>query len=345
MLLGRGNGEGTKMLDNLITKFRDAEGRSEFVIVVVCDIRNFSGFSANRQAPEIAIFIAKFYEKLLSEYFTEAVFAKPTGDGLIMAFKHKSNQDDLLSVAESVLIQCQKAVNDYPTMLTKDLMINFPLPERIGFGVARGPAFCLFAGDEIIDYSGQILNLASRLNDFAKPGGIVIDGAFLMNVIPKTLQANFRPEDVFIRGIAEDEPHRVFCSKDVTIPEVAKHPISSHSWVKEDRSVTYKQIKAVKGSYSIPLRVEPLSKDKCKVKMIWSSLLNPRHTSSFEISNFKLENDAEGSRATFNMVEERKRLINEKLKTDSVVTISVHFVPKRKLVTPRKAASAKATPK
>ncbi|MDD5057904.1 MAG: hypothetical protein PHQ60_08525 [Sideroxydans sp.] len=322
------------MLENLVTKFRDAEGRSEFVIVVVCDIRNFSGFSSNRQAPEIAIFISKFYEKLLTEYFRDAVFAKPTGDGLIMTFRHKSSEADLLKVAESVLMQCSKAAADYPAMLTKDLMINFPLPERIGFGVARGTAFCLFAGDEIIDYSGQILNLASRLNDFAKPSGVVIDGAFLMNVIPKKLQENFREENVFIRGIAEDMPHKVYCSKEVVISDAAKHPINSHSWIKEERIVTYKQIKTVAGSYSVSLPVEPVSADRCKVKMSWPSLLNPGHTSSIEIVNFKLEKDAEGSRVQFDMPEERKRLMKQKLKNESNITISIHFVPKPTKSTP-----------
>lgn len=80
------------MLEEMIRKFRDAEGRSEFVIAVVCDIRNFSGFSVGRRAPEIAMFIRKFYEKLLSVYFTDAVFAKPTGDGLLMAFRYKYDQ-------------------------------------------------------------------------------------------------------------------------------------------------------------------------------------------------------------------------------------------------------------
>ncbi len=325
------------MLEEMIKKFRDAEGRSEFVIIVVCDIRNFSGFSVGRQAPEIAMFIRKFYEKLLSVYFTDAVFAKPTGDGLLMAFRYKYDQADLLAEAESVLKQCRRAIKDYPTMFTDDLMINYALPERIGFGVARGTAFCLYAGDEVIDYSGQVLNLASRLNDLAKPGGIVIDGAFLLEVIPKDLQKYFRPEEVYIRGIAEDIPHEVFCSEEVVINESAKTPLNSHTWEKSERIIPYGQIKKVAGVYSIQLPAEPLAKSKCKIKLSWMSLINPGHITSMEVLDFSLVKDAEGIRVTFDLPNERERLVEEKLKSDSEVTISVHYVPK--------ALAAKVLPK
>jgi class 3 adenylate cyclase len=316
------------MLEDMVRKFRDAEGRSEFVIAVVCDIRNFSGFSVGRQAPEIAMFIRKFYEKLLSVYFTDAVFAKPTGDGLLMAFRYKYDQADLLAAAESVLTQCQKAIKDYPTMFADDLMINYPLPERIGFGVARGTAFCLFAGDEVIDYSGQILNLASRLNDLAKPGGVVIDGDFLLNVIPKALHEEFRTEEVYIRSIAEDTPHMIYCSKEVVISEFAKTPINSHTWEKSERVVPYGQIKKVSGIYSIQMPVEPAAKDKCKIKMYWMSIVNPGHMTSIEVIDFSLVKDAEGNRITFDLASERERFSDEELKSDSEVTICVHYVAK-----------------
>ena len=344
------------MLDDLIKKFRDAEGRSEFVIVVVCDIRNFSGFSIARQAPEIAMFIKKFYEKLLSVYFTDAAFAKPTGDGLLMTFRFKYYQTDLLCVAESVLNQCQKAINDYPTMFTNDLMINYPLPEKIGFGVARGTAFCLYAGEDAIDYSGQILNLASRLNDLAKPGGIVIDEAFLWDVIPNTLQSAFRTEEVFIRGIAEDSPRKVFCTADVTIPEAAKYPLNSYTWNKVEETITFAQLKKITGHYLITLPTEPLSMDKCKVTLSWASLLNPGHRCVVQVAKISLVNDAEGIRIRFNFAEEKKRLSTEKLKSDSVITITGQFVTKpiqatvgvsvedepETLLTSKKMASTKA---
>jgi hypothetical protein len=42
----------------------DAQGRSEFVIVVVADIRGFSRFSTVNESPNIAMFIKRFYLQL-----------------------------------------------------------------------------------------------------------------------------------------------------------------------------------------------------------------------------------------------------------------------------------------
>lgn len=65
----------------------DAQGRSEFVIVVVADIRGFSRFSTVNESPNIAMFIKRFYLQLINEYFKTANFVKPTGDGLLMTFQ------------------------------------------------------------------------------------------------------------------------------------------------------------------------------------------------------------------------------------------------------------------
>lgn len=316
------------MLDDLIGKFKDAEGRSEFVIVVVCDIRNFSGFSTDREAPEMAIFIARFYEKLLSEYFTDAVYAKPTGDGLIMVFKHKSKQADLLVVAESVLNQCLRAIADYPAMLANDLMINFKLPEKIGFGVARGTATCLFAGDEIIDYSGQILNLAARLNDLAKPGGVVIDQAFLLGAIPENLQGNFRIENVYIRGISEEMPREIFCTKEVIISEAAKHPLHSHNWKKWENVIKYSTLKNLAGYYSITLPDEPISKDLCKIKLYWDSKISTGIRRWVLVSDFYLNKDAEGFEVGFIAKDELITFKDEMMSDADEIKAVVHYVPK-----------------
>ena len=76
----------------MLTGFReflqDAEGRSEFIIATMCDIRDFSQFSTIHESPDLAMFIKRFYLKLLDEYFADVAFAKPTGDGLILVFRY-----------------------------------------------------------------------------------------------------------------------------------------------------------------------------------------------------------------------------------------------------------------
>jgi len=51
----------------------DAQGRSEFVLVVVADIRGFSDFSTRNESPNIAMFIKRFYLQMLEKYFASAI--------------------------------------------------------------------------------------------------------------------------------------------------------------------------------------------------------------------------------------------------------------------------------
>lgn len=210
------------MLTELINKFKNANGRSDFVIAVVCDIRGFASFSKKHEAPDIAMFSKRFFVRLLEEYFVDADFAKSTGDGLLLLFKYSENS--LHPVADSVLKNCLNVVRDFPTMMANDSMINYTVPDAVGFGIARGTAFCLYSDGEVVDYSGQTLNLASRLNEFARPQGIVIDGSFMMSVIPEEMRSIFSTDMVFVRGISEEYPREVFCSNDVVIPQEARTP-------------------------------------------------------------------------------------------------------------------------
>jgi hypothetical protein len=118
-------------------------------------------------------------------------------------------------------------------------MVNFETPDKIGFGIARGTACCLVSGDTIVDYSGHLLNLASRLMDLARPSGIVLDGAVDLELLDKETQGLFVAENVWIRGVAETEPTPIYVLNGVVeIPEDAKRPIRFESW--EEESMTHR---------------------------------------------------------------------------------------------------------
>jgi hypothetical protein len=101
------------MLPQLRKKLEHAEGRSEFIISIICDIRGFSSFSTHHESPDTAMFIKRFYLKLLNEYFKEAAFAKPTGDGLLLVFRY--SEQDLHQVSEKVITTCFKVIDEFPT--------------------------------------------------------------------------------------------------------------------------------------------------------------------------------------------------------------------------------------
>ncbi|HEY8767838.1 MAG TPA: hypothetical protein VIP09_11350 [Dehalococcoidia bacterium] len=83
---------------------------------------------------------------------------------------------------------------------------------------------------KILDYSGQLINLATRLQDLARPKGIVLDGAFGANLLSRELQDIFVPSQAFVRGIAETQPRDIYIQKDhVQISEHALQPYAAHS--------------------------------------------------------------------------------------------------------------------
>jgi len=134
---------------NFATALVEVQGRSEFVIVVVADIRGFSRFSTVNESPNIAMFIKRFYLQLINEYFKTANFVKPTGDGLLMTFQY--TEANLISVSETVINACVTCLAEFPTICKNDPMINFDTPQAIGFGIARGTACCLYSGKDILD--------------------------------------------------------------------------------------------------------------------------------------------------------------------------------------------------
>lgn len=316
------------MLHKLITKFEQADGRSEFVIAVVVDIRDFSAFSRNHEAPDIAMFVKKFYATLLKSYFTEAVYAKPTGDGLIMLFKY--SEKTLSKVSGHVILNCLKAVDDFPQMLAADPMLNYQIPDRIGFGVARGTAFCLYAGREIIDYSGQVLNLASRLNDFARPKGVVIDGSYLSDAIPENLRSEFLEDGcVYIRGIYESTPTKIYYSKSVKIDESVKHPIAEVEWKKVEHKIKYSEInKMTFTNYMLDLNSEVLSPNNIQAKVIWPIKKPKNHTKYCQLVNKKYCCDANGPQVELSVPEIRENLNGENLAGTAVITFEIQYVPR-----------------
>lgn len=316
------------MLTKLINKFEQADGRSEFVIAVVADIRNFSAFSKAHEAPDTAMFIKKFYAILLKNYFTDAVYAKPTGDGLLMIFKY--SEKSLKQVSEHVIANCLKAVADFPSMLSNDQMLNYEIPNRVGFGVARGTATCLYAGKEIIDYSGQVLNLASRLNDMARPKGVVIDGAFMAGTIPEKLLPQFKKtENIFIRGIHEAIPTSIFSSADVAISDSATHPIVLENWEKIEKTMSYSAFKKLTSdtlSYKLPK--ESLSPNKIKATLTWPLKGLKNHISTIDLATHEYMNDANGPNVRLSVSEMVKILTPKKLSGTASIKFIIQFVPK-----------------
>jgi class 3 adenylate cyclase len=213
----------------LRTALTDATGLSEYVIVVVADVRGFSGFSQKHESPDIAMYIKRVYMKLIDGYFAFASFYKPTGDGLLVTVPY--NEKNLAEVAQRTVESCLQCVDQFGSICQDDPMINFATPDKVGFGLARGTCCCLTSQDKVLDFSGHLLNLATRLMGLARPSGVVLDGAFGVELLKPETKGLFEEADVYLRSLAEERPVKVFYQKGkVDIPEDAKRPLATKRW-------------------------------------------------------------------------------------------------------------------
>jgi len=216
-----------------------AEGRTEYIVVVLADIRGFSEFSSHRESPDIAMYIKRVYIRMIDDYFPGASFYKPTGDGMLITMHCSQTEESLRETARAAVAACLRCVDEFPRICEGDPMINFDVPTGIGFGVARGTACCLVSGDVILDYSGQLLNLASRLMHLARPRGVVLDGAFGLELLAPDQRELFGQAQVCMRGVAETEPTMVYAQAGVVeVPEEAAMPLTPERWQAKEEQLT-----------------------------------------------------------------------------------------------------------
>lgn len=240
-----------------------ATGRSDFVIVVFIDIRDFSAFSKTCESPNVAMFIKRVYMKIIDEYFPFASFYKSTGDGLLLTIPF--DETNLQEMCQKVVASCIACHSEFGSICSDDPMITFEVPNKIGIGVARDTACCLVSGEMVIDYSGRLLNLASRLTHLARPSGIVIEGKFGINLLSDEQQSNFEGANVYLDGIAEDEPIQVYFTKEfTTIPPRNKRPIAETRWRYVEDVKPFRDLLRL-GRFRYDLESEPLSPDDIKV--------------------------------------------------------------------------------
>jgi class 3 adenylate cyclase len=202
----------------------DAHGVSEYAIAVICDIRGYSDFCDDHESPDVATYIREVLIRLIDDYFPFGQFYKSMGDGLLVMVHF--DRENVIEVVRRTVDAAIRCVDDFPDLCHGNPMITFPTPHNIGFGIARGTTCCLVSNGRILDYTGHLLNLSSRLMGLARPRGIVLDRSVGVNLLDEDVQTLFLEQQVYIRGIAEQKPHTVFTQKDhVVIPQYALQPL------------------------------------------------------------------------------------------------------------------------
>ena len=273
----------------------DATGVSEFIIAVNLDIRGFSSFSKKVESPDTAMFIRKVYMRLIDNYFPNASFFKPTGDGLLITLPY--TEKDLQDIAENTINTCLKVLKEFGTFCANDPMINFEVPRKVGIGLSRGTACRLVSKNKILDYSGRVLNLASRLMDFARPSGIVFDSEFGIELLSDKQIELFAKDSIYTKGIAEREPIDIYYTKDLTrIPLLSKQPIDRIKWNTSKDSLTLRKIKGYPPRFYYMLETEPIDPSQIRVSITYPGVVRGKKykeiLSFFDFSNFQYSLEA-----------------------------------------------------
>jgi class 3 adenylate cyclase len=207
----------------------EAKGISEFVIVLNIDIRGFSDWSLEVDSAQTALFIKKIYAKLIDKYFADAAFLKPTGDGLLVVLNF--DEEEVASAVTKVIQQSMEIVKSFGTLCANEPAINFAVPQNVGIGISRGAASRLISDDLTLDYSGRVLNQASRLMDIARPRGVVFDSQFGFELLPKELRGKFKRHDIYLKGVSPRTPLEVRCwPRSIKIARVNQFPIGQPQW-------------------------------------------------------------------------------------------------------------------
>jgi adenylate cyclase len=160
---------------------RVLDGRRVEVVVVFCDLRGFTAFSARAEPETIIGVLRKYYdalERVVSAHGGTLIsFA---GDGVMVLLNAP------VAISDPAL-RAVKMASDMQMMIQTLLVGWRALDPRLGFGVglAMGPATVGRIGSEgRLDYTaiGNVVNLASRLCSSAEDSEILVDSIVALAV-------------------------------------------------------------------------------------------------------------------------------------------------------------------
>ena len=240
------------------------------MVALFVDVRGFTSFAGITESTDTAEFLKAMYTSMLKDDFPDCEYFKLTGDGMMVIY-HFEDEESLLAQVRNVITKSLALVERFPTITRGIRMIDFPVPTRLGIGVARGSATLIATSDATIDYTGRPLNLAARLMDLARPSGIVIESSLGIDVLDEAIRGRFAPDQVYITGIAEEASLAVFYLKDHTeISDYSKLPIKPPiRFVETPEKLSLRELQERGARFQQRLSQEPARTDDALVHLAY----------------------------------------------------------------------------
>jgi len=257
------------MAFNWLDSLQDSKGRSEYIIAINIDIRGFTPFSLSVESIDLGQYIKSIYLEICNNYFPDAVYSKPMGDGLFVIYNYE--ESSVKDTVNTIIEKCIELEKKFSTLIKNNPMVAFETPSYIGIGVTRGPACCIYNGEYIIDYSGKILNHAARLMEKARPSGVICDYISFYNILNESLSVKFEENEACLRGVSEKEPIKILVQKNKSvITEADKRPLNKINWEIIKKSYTVEHIKRITGQWwRLALDKRPLNKSDITVEITY----------------------------------------------------------------------------
>jgi class 3 adenylate cyclase len=179
---------------NIIYNNKTTVGEQRDVAVLFSDVRNFSAFS-QRHEPQFVIELINIYLQLQAQIIEKylGIVDKFMGDQIMGIFEGYDRNEKMLRAA----ITIQKDIQHLNTIRRQK---NEEILD-VGIGLNTGLAVVGHIGSkERLDYTvvGDVVNLASRFCDIAKPGQIITSVEFL-NKMARPYPVN-KLGSIFIKG-------------------------------------------------------------------------------------------------------------------------------------------------
>jgi class 3 adenylate cyclase/tetratricopeptide (TPR) repeat protein len=162
--------------EKILANKHQLEGERKVISALFADVVNYTSF-AEKLDVEVVREIMNTYFKMLIELVCryEGVVAQLLGDGIMVFFGAPLAHEDHAQRACYSALALQAATREYSESVQKQYGIDF----KVRVGVNSGPVFVGTIGNDLhMEYLaiGNTVNLASRIQNAASPGCILVSG-------------------------------------------------------------------------------------------------------------------------------------------------------------------------
>jgi adenylate cyclase len=165
------------LAEKILTSRSALEGERKLVTVLFADVAGFTSLSTRLDPEELhGIMDGCFQQVMESVHRYEGTVNQFTGDGVMALFGAPVAHEDHAVRAVAAALAIQRSLVPYAAEIHRTRGLDFGL--RIGLNT--GPVVVGKIGDDLrMDYTaqGETVNLAARLQQIARPGGVLVSEA------------------------------------------------------------------------------------------------------------------------------------------------------------------------